>query len=397
MRNNNSPTGHKTAIKRIPTTQAAAKQLYYGAIVGLIALPALAAENATIENYASFEDTTGELTVPCISFFGDDFRGTLLLGSRPGFGDYVRPVSADSITGNIPANVVCVETVPSLTSSNYRADYKSLPLLQNGTDTGLRFDVQTLVDTNDPFLDFRIIGLYDSECLVTTPPASLELATFYGKYCNANGLPVISSSLVPDAALHRVRREVLEMTSARPDVLAAMISNKVRIAVMATSEVTTDIPEHSKLNEQFPGTDWDTRARGLGATLFIPVSSAAEENILCYSTDGYRGENINIHEFAHSMDLTGLRVVDSSWEDRLTSTYQAAMNAGLWANTYAATDKQEYFAEGVQSWFGVNLQASPSNGIHNHVNTREELKDYDRALYDLVAGVMPANWTPGCP
>lgn len=378
-------------------TQAALKQMYYGVILGLVAFPALAAENPPIGNYASFEETNGQLTVPCISFFGDAFRGTLQLGSRAGFGDYVRPVSADSITGNIPDHVVCVETVPSLTSNNYRADYKNLPLLQNGVDTGLRFDVQTLVDTSDPFLDFRIIGLYDSACVVSTPPAALELDPFYTKYCNANGLPVISSSLVPDAALHSVRREVLEMTSARPDVLAAMVSNKVRIAIMATTEVTTSIPEHSQLNQQFPGTDWDTRARGLGATLFIPVSSAAEENVLCYSNDGYRGEDINIHEFAHSMDLTGLRVVDSSWENRLTSTYQAAMNAGLWANTYAASDKQEYFAEGVQSWFGVNLQASPSNGIHNHVNTREELKDYDKALYDLVAGVMPANWAPGCP
>ncbi|MEX2334616.1 MAG: hypothetical protein WD600_10185 [Pseudohongiella sp.] len=377
--------------------QVAIKAMLYGAVFSTTILSAHGAESTSIEHYASFEETTGELSVPCISFLGDAFRGTLQLGFREGFGEYVRPIAADSITGNIPDNVTCVETQASLTSDNYRADYKSLPLLQNGVDTGLRFDVQTLVDTSDPNLDFRIIGLYDSECVVTAPPTALELDPFYTKYCNANGLPVISSDLVPDAALHSVRREVLEMTSARPDVLAEMIKNKVRVAIMATTEVTTDIPEHSDLNEAAPATDWDNRARGLGATVFRPASSAAEENVMCYSNDRYLGEDINIHEFAHSMDLTGLRLADNSWEQRLTDTYQAAMNANLWQNTYAATNKEEYFAEGVQSWFDVNLQAIPSDGIHNQVNTRAELEDYDKGLYDLVASVMPANWSPSCP
>ena len=45
----------------------------------------------------------------------------------------------------------------------------------------------------------------------------------------------------------------------------------------------TDIPEHASL-----GSWWDTRARRLGATLERPVSTAAEENLLCYSNDPYQ-------------------------------------------------------------------------------------------------------------
>ena len=34
-----------------------------------------------------------------------------------------------------------------------------------------------------------------------------------------------------------------------------------------------------------PDTDWDERARGLGGTLHIPVSSAGEENVMCHDDD----------------------------------------------------------------------------------------------------------------
>ena len=56
------------------------------------------------------------------------------------------------------------------------------------------------------------------------------------------------------------------------------------------------------------------------------------------------------------------------------------------------TDR-EFFAEGVTSYFDVNTETSNGrpNGIHNHVNTREELKSYDRDLYNLVQEVFPCG------
>lgn len=188
-----------------------------------------------------------------------------------------------------------------------------------------------------------------------------------------------------------------EMTTLRPDLLAAMVSLDTRVAVMSVDEVTTDIPEHSDLYTAFPGTDWDAYARGLGATPERPVSSAAEENVLCYPTDPYRGELIHIHEFAHTVDFMGLQQVDATWTDRLKSTYAAAMSSGLWADTYAATNESEYWAEGVQSWFNVNPDIDPPDGIHNNINTRSELAIYDAALYQLISEVMPADWQPKCP
>src|SRR5262245_56142063 len=78
---------------------------------------------------------------------------------------------------------------------------------------------------------------------VLRPPAALGLDPFYKKWVDAHGLPVVSSSRVPDAALLEARAIVLHMLERRPDVLARLAAARVRIAVMASTELTTDIPE----------------------------------------------------------------------------------------------------------------------------------------------------------
>ena len=103
-------------------------------------------------------------------------------------------------------------------------------------------------------------------------------------------------------------------------------------------QLTTDIPEFSDL-----GSFWDTRARGLGATTFRPVSMAAEENALCYSRDPYVDEDIVLHEFAHGLDLLGIRLRDRQTFNKLEMVYNHALQQRLWANTYARTTIEEYF------------------------------------------------------
>ena len=49
---------------------------------------------------------------------------------------------------------------------------------------------------------------------------------------------------------------------------------------MSPWEYTTDIPEHSHLEDY-----WDGRARGLGGTSHNPVSTGGEENALCMKQD----------------------------------------------------------------------------------------------------------------
>jgi hypothetical protein len=52
---------------------------------------------------------------------------------------------------------------------------------------------------------------------------------------------------------------------------------------------------------------------------------------------------------------------------------------------YAATNKAEYFAEGVQCWFDTNRTMDHD---HNHIHTREQLKAYDPGLAKLCEEVL---------
>ena len=113
--------------------------------------------------------------------------------------------------------------------------------------------------------------------------------------------------------------------------------------------------------------------------------SCGEENLLGYPGDPYSTENILIHEFAHGIQSMGLRTADPTFNGRLRKTFDKAIAAGLWKGSYAATNMGEYWAEGVQSWFDTNRQNDSS---HNHVNTREELKEYDPGLAKLVEEVF---------
>ncbi len=232
---------------------------------------------------------------------------------------------------------------------------------------------------------------------VVAPPSALGLEPFYVKYLDADGIPVIGSSKVSEAAVRQACRITRKMLGFRADVREQMKVHRARISVMARTEVTTDIPEHSDLNQAFPGTDWNKRARGLGGTVARPATSCAEENLLCDATDPYVGENILVHELAHGMVNLGVVFADKTFQARLDDAFAKAIAAGKWKNTYAATNVEEYFAEGVQSYFDTNLEAVPSNGIHNEVDTRAELLAYDPTLHALIAEVFgPDVWTPIC-
>src|SRR5690606_2524321 len=159
----------------------------------------------------------------------------------------------------------------------------------------------------------------------------------------------ISSASPADEALTRACELVIDMVSARPDVLEALIDNHIRFAIIGEDELTNDIPEYRYLDDSI-----NTRARGLGGT---PAASCAEESILCNTElDRWRGEGICVHEFAHTIASGGLFPADPTFQGRLQDAYESARDAGLFANTYAMENYQEYWAEGVQDWYYTNLE-----------------------------------------
>ena len=221
---------------------------------------------------------------------------------------------------------------------------------------------------------------------VTAPPVCvverLGLGDFYKKYVDVRGFAIVGSGKVSDYALLEAAYLVDKLLGERQDILDAIAANKVRLVVMAYNELTTEVPEHSDLK---PSKFWDKRARGLGPTRHRPAVSCGEENLLCYQGDPYGTENILIHEFAHAIHHMGLVTVDETFDKRLKETYESAMKKGLWKDKYAGSNRAEYWAEAVQSFFNDNRQPDHD---HNHVNTRKELFEYDPALAKLVQEVF---------
>ena len=217
---------------------------------------------------------------------------------------------------------------------------------------------------------------------VSAPPPELGVDSFYRKFTSAGGYPIVASDKVDDYALREAAWLVDLMLAKRPDVRDAMIHSGSRLIIMAHDEFTTDMPEHAHIK---PKDFWDGRARGLGGSRSDPVCSCGEENLLAYEGDPYSSENILIHEFAHNIHLRGMVRVDATFDDRLAEAFASAMEEGLWAGKYAASNRAEYFAEGVQSWFDDNRE---DDHDHNHVNTRAELIEYDPRLAALCEEVF---------
>ena len=197
------------------------------------------------------------------------------------------------------------------------------------------------------------------------------LDPFYKKHVTADGLLISSSRKVSMRALREAAHLVRRLLAKRPDILQALVRGKVRVGVMAYSEMTTDIPECRKMSPW-----WDKRARGLGGN---PVT-CGEENLLAYRGDPYKGENIFIHEFAHIIDGRGLRVIDKTFEPRLRALYEEAKKAGRFRG-YGMVSMGEFWAEGVQSWFNCNRAGGlevlrPDGKRLSLINTRQEVRKY---------------------
>lgn len=223
------------------------------------------------------------------------------------------------------------------------------------------------------------------ELKVIAPPRGYS--DKYTKFVSAEGFSVLGSAKVNDFGMLEAAYLINKMLGPRPDVRKAMIDNKCRFVVMAVDEMTTDVPEHATLK---PKDYWDRRARGLGPTPVRPVVSCGEENLLGFPGDPYSTENISIHEFAHAIHLMGLKTVEPKFDARLKDIFDQAMSAELWKGKYAATNKEEYWAEGVQSYFDTNR---PPDHDHNDVRTREGLRKYDPRLHSLIdAAFRETDW-----
>ena len=222
--------------------------------------------------------------------------------------------------------------------------------------------------------------------------------SFYKKYADADGFPVVASQHVRDEALLAACEIIPRMLAKRPDVAACMRREGCKVMIIGEKEQTLDLPEYWHLGKtEEEVAYWNRRTRGFGGAPEDRTSaSCGEENLICLPGDRYEGENILIHEFSHIIHMVGIAGVEPDVDDRLTALLNSARAKGLWENTYAISNKEEYFAEAVQSFFSVNRHSAEPNGVHNSVNRREKLKAYYPEMYAFLLQYFPEADIPVC-
>ncbi|NGO38724.1 prolyl oligopeptidase family serine peptidase [Limisphaera ngatamarikiensis] len=197
--------------------------------------------------------------------------------------------------------------------------------------------------------------------------------TFYRKYLDIHGLPVVAHADVADLALQRTYEIVTHMLAGRPDILHTMVTQQMYLIIIGKHQRYTDMPEY----RHHPDPDFiNERVRGTGGN----PTSFGEENLLSLPIDRYDDESIAVHEFAHTIDAA-LRHLDPAWPDRLRAAYENARSRRLWHLTYAETNPAEYWAELVQCYFDCNRT---NNWNHGPIGTREALRAHDPIGYQLV-------------
>lgn len=241
--------------------------------------------------------------------------------------------------------------------------------------------------------------------VVTTPPPEIVArfrldTTYYRKYADANGYPILASEKVSNAALAMVRDQVTYMLGSRPDLRDTMVARGGRVVIMAETEYTVDIPEQrgwtvpkyldprltpqeraryyepGGLGSMSPAGYWNPRARGMGGTL----TSCAEENVLGFYRTRYWGTNICVHEFSHAIMGAGIGNADPVWFQGIVDAYKNAKATCLRTGFgYSGNTFNEYWAGGVE-WY-----------VGNGGRDRAGLKAEDPRLYELVSRLMPEN------
>ena len=202
---------------------------------------------------------------------------------------------------------------------------------------------------------------------------------FFSKELTFRGIPIKSHEVVSNEALYAAYdRLSLELGHLPPMVISNLVGNNVEVHIIGRDQVTTDLPEwqqdKGKPIAEYNGLTRDQRTRGMGGRL----TSCGEENLLKLQKDRYRGRDICLHEFAHSIRNYG---IDDELRAKFDAQYHASLDKGRWVKSYAGSNPDEYFAELTMWYFGTHGDMNmtgpkPENGT-------EGLKKYDPEAFQL--------------
>lgn len=221
---------------------------------------------------------------------------------------------------------------------------------------------------------------------------------FYRITCEQTGIIVVAADSVEPRALEAAADRMGAMLATQPAFAAAVAATIDQVSIIGADQRITALPEFEELYTTHPGTDWNRLGRSFPGSEEIPVAAGAEENLLCLDSDRYEGEDMFVRDFGWTIRRFGIAAVDPRLDRSIEDAYIRAIAADLWRNTIAEVNSDQYWAEGVQSFFDANNEERDEDDqVHNQIDTRDELRVYDPLLYELLVEVFgETEWRPEC-
>lgn len=209
--------------------------------------------------------------------------------------------------------------------------------------------------------------------------------------------------LLPQETLARAAEMVDILLSESPQLAAKMVETDCFLAVYGPDEHTYYIPEYRESYDEAK-----LYVEGLGgrpcsiteANVWHWLEKTEDKPREDYFTK-YWDENILAHEFSHGIKLQGMDILaDQSLASEYQMVYRHAKTAGLWPNSYAISNSDEFFATMTTIWFNVMNESGRDDywdGVRGPINTRDELYNYDIDTYRFFSKIYPfttlgENW-----
>ncbi len=250
---------------------------------------------------------------------------------------------------------------------------------------GLRLEVQLPEGFSSGIHEWRVIEAKANEAEPAQTGAEDKIIAidppekdFFSKVLYYDGIPIKAPKEVADEALFAAKARLSMMMGNLPEVRTRLKRAGAELHIIGRNQVTTDLPEwrrdKGKPLAEYNGLTRDQRTRGMGGRL----TSCGEENLLKLDKDRYKGRDICVHEFAHNIFQYG---ASSDVRAKFQEQYKRSLDKGLWNNSYAGSNIDEYFAELTMWYFGTHgdlhmTGPKPENGP-------EGLKKYDPDAFAL--------------
>lgn len=196
----------------------------------------------------------------------------------------------------------------------------------------------------------------------------------YTTVTEAAGITIVANRDVSPRAVEAAKRTV-ERFFASNDLEHALAADGAYVIVAASNQGVLDLPEFRCLSET-GSRDFFDHVCGVADRADYPVVTVNEDDLLGRRSGPCGGLNILYHELGHL--VMGWAIPPADYFD-IRQLYADAMAAGKYRGDYAATNANEYFAEGTQAYF-----------LHADLNGRRDrawLRSYDPDLYALLARI----------